>query len=102
MLAIGMPLLLLGLALADEMRIGIAIAIFLGLSLAVATARLRKPANETDSPWWGLLVLVLVPVGFAGGFGDNGMAMAGVLLVITGFEFTARSLLARRTVDGRA
>lgn len=97
MLAVGAPLLLVGLLLETEMNLLLAVALFAGLTILFAVVRvLWRPSRRAEgSPWWGLAALVLVPIGFAAELGPSSMVAAGGLLFAEGVELVGRPLRSR-------
>lgn len=98
MLALGAPLLLLGLLLEDDTNLLVAFALFAGVTVAIAAGRMlwRRPRTEPDSPWWGLLVLVILPIGFAAEMGTSAMVVTGGLLFAQGLDTLRPAPAARR------
>lgn len=98
MLAVGAPLLLLGLLLEGEVNLLTAVAIFVGLTLLFAVVRVlwRRPQRVEGSAWWGLAALGLVPIGFVAELGPSSMAVAGGLVLAQGIELTGRATVMTR------
>ncbi|RKQ91678.1 hypothetical protein C8N24_1504 [Solirubrobacter pauli] len=98
MFLVGAPLVLLGLVLGTDANLLLTVALFAGITVALAALRVlrRRPRTAEGSPWWNLLVLVLVPLGFLAELGPSAMLMVGGLLLADGLEHLGQARRGRR------